>query len=268
MKISFSTLGCPDWSWMEILITAKDLGYDGIELRGVGREIYVPRLDPFLPHNIDSTNKLLKEKNIDISCLTSSCYLFDKDRERYLAEGKEYIDTAARLKVPYIRVLGDKDPEPKSNIDRNQVVEMLVKLGNYAQNNNVTVLIETNGIYADSKVMLDLMLEVNHPRVGVLWDIHHPYRYFGESIKETYSRLKEYIHHVHIKDSHFVEEEIRYCLLGEGDIPVKDALKQLKEGSYDKYISLEWVKRWYYDLEEPGIVFSHFINKVREALYT
>lgn len=40
MKICFSTLGCPDWSWEEILAAAKDLGYDGIELRGLGNEIY------------------------------------------------------------------------------------------------------------------------------------------------------------------------------------------------------------------------------------
>lgn len=36
MKISFSTLGCPRWSWREILATACDLGYGGVEVRGVG----------------------------------------------------------------------------------------------------------------------------------------------------------------------------------------------------------------------------------------
>ena len=36
MKLSFSTLGCPEWSWNEILATAKDMGFDGIEIRGVG----------------------------------------------------------------------------------------------------------------------------------------------------------------------------------------------------------------------------------------
>lgn len=266
MKISFSTLGCPDWLWREILITAKDLGYDGIEIRGIGKEIYVPRIDLFLPRNIESTKAQLKEKGLDISCLTSSCFLFDGDRERYLKEGKEYIDTAASLGVPYIRVLGDKDPEPGTNVNKEQVSQMLTELGDYAQNSNVIVLIETNGVYADSKVMLDLMLEIDHPRVGVLWDIHHPYRYFDESVENTYSRLKKYIHHVHVKDSLFVGGKNRYCLLGEGDLPVRQALKVLKEDSFDKYISLEWVKRWYYDLEEPGIVFSHFINVVREML--
>jgi len=35
MKIGFSTLGCPDWTLSEILATAKDLGYNGVEIRGI-----------------------------------------------------------------------------------------------------------------------------------------------------------------------------------------------------------------------------------------
>ena len=35
MKVSFSTLGCPEWSWAEITSMAKDLGFDGIEIRVV-----------------------------------------------------------------------------------------------------------------------------------------------------------------------------------------------------------------------------------------
>ena len=42
MKISFSTLSCPRWGWGEIIASAHDLGYDGIEIRGVGKDISVP----------------------------------------------------------------------------------------------------------------------------------------------------------------------------------------------------------------------------------
>ena len=34
MKLAFSTLGCPDFSWSEIYTMAKDFGYSGIEMRG------------------------------------------------------------------------------------------------------------------------------------------------------------------------------------------------------------------------------------------
>ncbi len=29
---------------------------------------------------------------------------------------------------------------------------------------------------------------------------------------------------------------------------------------YVGYVSLEWVKRWNPDLQEPGVVFSHFVS--------
>lgn len=51
-----------------------------------------------------------------------------------------------------------------------------------------------------------------------------------------------------------------------GDVPVFDTLKILHEGGYDGYISLEWVKRWCPDLQEPGIVFAHFATYMRYLL--
>ena len=40
MKISFSTLACPDYSWVDIYSMAKDLGFGGIEIRGLGQDIF------------------------------------------------------------------------------------------------------------------------------------------------------------------------------------------------------------------------------------
>ncbi len=39
MKIAFSTLACPNSSWQDIVSMAKDLGFDGIEIRGLGDDI-------------------------------------------------------------------------------------------------------------------------------------------------------------------------------------------------------------------------------------
>jgi len=266
MKICFSTLGCPDWSWEEILAAAKDLGYDGIELRGLGNEIYVPKAKPFLPENIQTSKRQLLDKGLEISCITSSCYLHEKDAESYIQEGMEYIDLAEQLNAPFVRVLGDSEPSPKAPVDVKQVIRMLKVLGDYASQKGVMVLLETNGVFANSSVMIKTMEEVQHPYVGVLWDVHHPYRFMGESVFLTYNRLKRYIRHVHVKDSLMEKGRVRYCLIGQGDIPIKEAIDLLLQDDYKGYISLEWLKRWYYDLEEPGIVFSHFIHAIRGML--
>ena len=267
MKISFSTLGCPQWSWEDIVATAKDFGFNGIEVRGIGNELYVPKAKPFLDSNIQATKERLAKLNLEIPCLTSSCYLFDKSkREFYLNEGREYVDLAMRLGTPFVRVLGDESPEPKGAVDFDYIAESLLELGKYAEGKNVKVLVETNGIFSDSDQMQRLMEKVDSPNVGVLWDIHHPFRFMHEPVEKTYAALKPFVMLVHIKDSIVENGKIKYKMQGSGDVPVKEALLLLKNNKFDGYVSLEWVKRWCIELEDPGVVFSHFVNYVRDIV--
>ena len=261
MKVCFSTLGCPGWSWDDMVVTAKDLGFNGIEVRGIENELYVPKAKPFQKESISGTIERMARLGLEIPCLTSSCCLFDKEKiDSYINEGKDYIDLAHRLGTPYIRVLGDVNPEPSECIDIDFVAENLLTLAKYAGDKNVMVLIETNGVFADSNLMLKLIKQISNPNIGVLWDIHHPYRYMGEAVKDTYQNLKDFIKLVHVKDSVIDKDRIKYRMLGHGDVPVREALVLLKQQDFKGYVSLEWVKRWCIDLEEPGVVFSHFIN--------
>lgn len=265
MKISFYTLGCPGWAWEDIAVTAKDLGFNGIEIRGIRRELYAPNAKPFIDAEVQNTKERLDRLNLEIPCLTSSCCLYDKPGMD-LKEGRDYIDLAGKLGTPFIRVLGDISPEPSKEVNPDYVKENLRILGGYAKDKDVKVLIETNGFFSNSKNMLDLLEKVRDDNIGVLWDIHHPFRFFGEPVEETYNALKEYIEFIHLKDSCIEDGKVRYKMMGSGDIPVKSALKLLKDNGYEGYVSLEWVKRWNMDLEEPGIVFSHFINYVRRVI--
>lgn len=61
MKLSFSTLGCPDFDWSDIYSLAKDFGFSGIELRGLGNSIFSVHAKPFSAENIDDTISQLKE---------------------------------------------------------------------------------------------------------------------------------------------------------------------------------------------------------------
>ena len=47
LPLSFSTLGCPNWDWKTILEQAKKMGYTGIELRGIQKQMDLPTLPQF-----------------------------------------------------------------------------------------------------------------------------------------------------------------------------------------------------------------------------
>lgn len=169
MKLAFSTLGCPGWRWEEIYATAKDLGLDGIEIRGLEKEIYAPKAKPFKPENIDNTVATLDKLGLTIPMLTTGAFLFDEDNpQKAIDEARDYIDLAEKLKTPYIRVLGDRDgnPGPERNLDH--VAELYQDICDYAASRNVTPVIETNGVLADTKVMAAFIKKVNRTNSGVL----------------------------------------------------------------------------------------------------
>ena len=261
MKLSFSTLGCPDWSWGEILSAAKDLGYDGIEVRGVNDELFVPKIFQGKEEKIE---KELKRLNLSIPCLTSACYLNEKDKkDQHVQDGKRYIDTAKVIGSPYIRLLGDYGPEEEYGVDPKVVIDAAQELCEYAKGSGVTLLIETNGYFADSSRLAKLLMDINSDCIGALWDVHHPYRYRGESAKDTYDNLKGYIKHVHMKDSVMENGKVHYRIMGNGDLPIASFVEALENGGYDGFYSLEWTKRWNLDLEAPSIAFANYVDYMK-----
>lgn len=264
MKLCFSTLGCPEWYWSDILTSAKDLGYSGIEIRGVRNELYVPRVKPFLPENVETTKTQLATLGLTIPCFSSACELHKADKVNdTLFECKEYVDVAADLGVPYVRVLGDTNPAPGTSADIIAVRDSAQILGAYAASKGVTLLIETNGYFADTEKLAKLLQSVNSPGVAALWDIHHPFRYANETPAQTIANIGTYIRHVHIKDSRMENGAVAYKVMGQGDLPVREIVSLLIARGYDGYYSLEWVRRWDMSLEEPGIAFALYAQYMR-----
>ena len=262
MKLSFSTLACPDFSWTEIYSMAKDFGLDGIEVRGLGKELSAIHAAPFEGKAVDATFLKLKELNLEVSCFSSGCPLKNKENEeKNIKELKEYILLAARFSTPFVRILGDLEPQPTGEVDDGYVVSVLKKLAPFAEENNVTLVVESNGVYADTLRLRKLLDAVGSPAVAALWDVHHPYRYMGETPATTAENLGSYVKYVHIKDSVIDENgSLRYVLMGEGTMPLKEVFAELKKIGYDGYISLEWVKRWSNELCDAGIVVPQFAN--------
>ncbi len=267
MKISFSTLACPDFSWSDIYSMAKDLGFHGIEVRGIGDETNALKTRPFSAEKVDKTIEKLRSLKLEIPCLSTGCCLkFADKREENLAEIAAHADLAAKLNTPYIRILADLTPAPEGEVDDSFIAEVLKEAAAVAEAKNVTLLVETNGVYSDTKRLRKLLDTVNSPAVAALWDMHHPYRYMGETGAETVENLGDYIKFIHVKDSKIEDGKLSYKLMGEGDMPLHEMLSALQKIGYDGYISLEWVKRWSRDLYAAGIVFPQFARYMKPYL--
>ncbi|HHW13037.1 MAG TPA: AMP-binding protein [Firmicutes bacterium] len=267
MKIAFSTLGCPDFGWTDIYSMAKDFGFDGIEIRGLGKEIFAVKAPPFTESQLPATVEQLARLDLEIPCLSSGCCLkFPEQAEANYRELVEYIALAGKLGTPYVRILADQDPHPKDEVDDAVVLAALRRLVPVAEAKGVTLLVETNGVYADTRRLCNLLNQVGSDAVGALWDLHHPYRFAGEKPETTVQNLGAYIKYVHIKDSVVEDGVVKYKMMGEGDLPIDGMMQALHSINYEGYITLEWVKRWAPELNDAGVVFPHYANFMQRYL--
>ena len=268
MKLSFSTLACPDWSFREVYATAADLGYDGVEIRGIADEMYAPKIYNFTDEKIESAKAHFAKRNLEIPILTSGAAVLGRASfEDTKKEISEYSALAAKLGVKYVRVLMEETPDPVIVPDFEYAAKCYRELCAIAKEYGVTLLTETNGFLADSKVCRRFMETVGAENMGIIWDVHHPYRFFDEKPADTVENIGKYIKHVHFKDSvKGSNGRITYMLTGYGDFPFEDVIVALKEIGYDGYLSYEWVKRWSRELAEPGVALFQYINYIKGLL--
>ena len=268
MKLSFTTLGCPDWTLQEIVKNAYQMGFDGIEFRGIRDEMDISKLPEFTT-DLDKTKELLSRYKVSVSGIDVSArfaVVDPEEKERHFDETRRNLKLAAQLNARTLRVFGGKVPEGYT-VERMIPVlaENLRGMADEAEECGVVLALETHDDWADSAVVSRVMKKVNHPYIGVLWDMHHPFRFNSEDPEETYANLSPYIVAVHVKDSILDENgQTRYVFPGEGDVPIRDMLEMLIDGGYEGYITFEWEKRWHRELPEPEIAFPKFVEKMRE----
>lgn len=261
MKLAFSTLACPNASWRDIYSMASDMGFDGIEVRGLGEDIFAVRARPFTEGELPRTVEMLQKLRLNISCFSSDCCLRHAHRqEQNYADIVSYIQLAHRTGTPYVRILGDHRIQEDGPVDDALVVDQLRRLAPVAQEHGVTLLLETNGVYNDTARLRSVLEQVASDAVAALWDLHHPYRFAGESPEQTIQNLGSYVKYVHVKDSVMADGQVQYRLMGEGDLPIDEMIRALRSINYEGYLSLEWVKRWSDHLEDAGVVVPHYIQ--------
>lgn len=299
-RLAFSTLGCPDWTWNQILDSAGNDGYEGLEIRLLQRETDLLKVPEFLPLQRSARRRECRSAGVVVCGLASSIRFHETDlplRNSQIETGKRYLELAADLGAGMIRVFGDVlSPEALAENpaaltrELNWIAEGLSQLGELARPYEIDILLETHGDFTATRHLPELMRLVNHPQVGLLWDTHHPWRFHGESPELTWNRIGPWVRHTHWKDSDSrlpsddspETQEVRqraiqlmsghrsaqYCRFLEGEFPAQNCLHALRLGGYSGWFSLEWEKAWHPEIEDPAYIFPHFADRFKSLWKT
>ena len=249
MNLSFSTRGWPEMTWDQILELATDMDFSGVEVYNLPKfDPLLEKSGPFHKYQTAATLRQLREKNLKIPCFDTSYDL--SDGESCVEPLKNLMAIAHNVRVPYVVACALKEDEEQVRQNLNALLET-------CREQEVTILIKTSGIYADTARLRRLLDEFCCDELAVLWDMHHPYRDYGESGDTTIKNLGDYVRHVHLRDS---DDEGNYQLIGEGTMPIGDMMRALSSVNYDGFISLEWKPDWLEEVQEQEVIFPYFVN--------
>ncbi|MCQ2095606.1 MAG: AMP-binding protein [Bacteroidaceae bacterium] len=248
MRLSFSTRGWESAGWDELVASALEMRFAGVEVYNACRnQSLTGNGGPFDSFSVLRTFRELREKKLAVPCFDTSV---DISEELRCDELLRTLRIASDMRSPYVSVcaMADHSAIIRKNLQR------LIPL---AEENRVTILIETSGVYADTALLRDLMNDFACDQIAVLWDVHHPYRDKCETPAQSIKNLGAYVRHVHLRDS---DDADTYNLIGEGNFPVKEVMDALWSIDYDGFVSLEWEPEWMADLKDMNVIFPHFVN--------
>ena len=270
LPLGFSTLGTPAWEWLRILDFAAAHGFAAIELRGLGDTMDLTKRPELAPERLAESRQQLADRGLAVVCLGSSANMHEMEAEKrasQMDEGRRFIDLAASLGAPYVRVFGNSYVK---GVPRDQMLAHIAgglrELGDYARPKGVTVLIESHGDFVDSPSLLELLRLADSPAVALLWDAHHTYASGHEQPEDTVRQLGRWIRHTHLKDSVPNGSDRRYVLTGAGDVPVRRQVEALARSGYRGYYSFEWEKRWHPEIEAPEVAIAQYAEVAGEYL--
>ncbi len=259
MKLSFSTKGWHNRNFEDFCKIAKELGFAGIELHNIEKSAFTKNGSPFSPGNAPATVRSLIDRRLRLPCIDSVCDIADGKRtEENIQEIGGCIEAAKNLRISYVRVHAYE--HTADGCDLTVVTDCLTKAITLAEEAGITLLVETVGIFADTKKLRDVLNHFASDYLAALWDMHYPYRVAGETPDKTIENLGAYVRHVHLKDSEETDTGLEYRLIGEGTLPIADMIMALRSVNYDGFISLEWDPAWMPEIDDIEIVFTHFVS--------
>lgn len=106
MKIAYSNLACPEWSFCEVIDRAVEYGYDGVEIRLLDGEVISPKLEGDKRREVV---ELARNAGIDLIGIGASTRFAMADLEEQRKNEQDliaYLELAADMGIPMVRSFG------------------------------------------------------------------------------------------------------------------------------------------------------------------
>jgi sugar phosphate isomerase/epimerase len=262
--IAFSTLACPEWTVEEVVDRAAAMGYDAIEWRG-GPEGHV---SPSWP--VERRRALLmRMADRGLSALSVTAYPSfvtpdPADRARHRDDLLRHVDLAADLGALAVRAfIGIVEDEASPDALVGRAIEGLAPVADRADDVGVAIAIEPHDDFVRSEALVPILHALGHSAVGAIWEIGNAWA-AGEDPAVGCSALGPWIRYVQLKDGRGRGADWRLSAIGEGEVPLGEALTMLAARGPLPPLSVEWERAWHPELAPADVALGPALAVVRE----
>ena len=245
LRLAFSTVACPEWTMQQVVERATEYGYEGVELRTLGAGSTSLACDPALSDPA-KTAKCFEQAGVEPVCLSTSAALHHRDTTAaHQTKGQltRDLELAAAIGCRLVRVFGY---EAETGRDRTAAIERIAAnvrpVAERAGALGIELLFENGGSFNNGKEWWWLLNLVNHPMVGMCWNVANAAA-AGEQPIVSVPVLNTRIKLAKVKDTKLGQGS-GFVPLGEGDVDVEMFVKRLMGIGYDGYVTVEWDRLW------------------------
>ena len=271
LKVGMFTSGYQRNPLEHCFMDAKEYGYDYIELWGGRPHAYAPDLKA---GDINEGRRLIEKYDMPVLGYTPEHnaypynYMIGSEAQRrdaidYL---KLSLEMAKEMGAEFV-LTSPANGGYLATYDQlwSRLEKNIQELGDYAAKLEIKLVVEAltpyeSNFFTRANDLVELFRRVDNPYVVGMCDIVPPFVQH-ESIMAYFDKLGNKMDHMHIIDGENGSDT--HLIPGEGNIPIKEMLYEMKRIGYDKTATLELVTNY---INEPRFYAKRAIDNMRELM--
>ena len=271
LKVGMFTSGYQRNPLEHCFMDAKEYGYDYIELWGGRPHAYAPDLKA---GDINEVRRLIEKYEMPVLGYTPEHnaypynYMIGSEAQRRDAVDylKLSLEMAKEMGAEFV-LTSPANGGYLATYDQlwSRLEKNIQELGDYAAKLEIKLVVEAltpyeSNFFTRANDLVELFRRVDNPYVVGMCGIVPPFVQH-ESIMAYFDKLGNKMDHMHIIDGENGSDT--HMIPGEGNIPIKEMLYEMKRIGYDKTATLELVTNY---INEPRFYAKRAIDNMRELM--
>ena len=271
LKVGMFTSGYQRNPLEHCFMDAKEYGYDYIELWGGRPHAYAPDLKA---GDINEVRRLIEKYEMPVIGYTPEHnaypynYMIGSEAQRRDAVDylKLSLEMAKEMGAEFV-LTSPANGGYLATYDQlwSRLEKTIQELWDYAAKLEIKLVVEAltpyeSNFFTRANDLVELFRRVDNPYVVGMCDIVPPFVQH-ESIMAYFDKLGNKMDHMHIIDGENGSDT--HMIPGEGNIPIKEMLYEMKRIGYDKTATLELVTNY---INEPRFYAKRAIDNMRELM--